>query len=61
MKFKPNTGANPQSLKEGYSVLGGGPERVRDNNLPADVALAETDNGGFLGRDESKTSESSKL
>lgn len=61
MKTVQNSGANPFHLRDGYQVLSDGPKRQRDQNLPADSALAETENGGFLGRTESTTSESSKL
>jgi hypothetical protein len=61
MKVKDNAGGDPVTMKQGYRKLDGGPERIRDNNLPSSPALAETENGGFLGRDESVTSESSKL
>lgn len=61
MDYKDNTGANPVSLKTGYSKLDGGPERFRDNMLPSSPNLKETDNGGFLGRTEAVVSESSKL
>jgi hypothetical protein len=61
LTVKQNSGADPVSMRQGYKVLDGGPERIRDKNLPSSPALAETDNGGFLGRDESVTSESSKL
>lgn len=61
MPLKQNSGADPISMRQGYKVLDGGPARIRDNTLPQAVPLAETENGGFLGRDESVTSESSKL
>lgn len=62
MSLKENCGVDPISLRQGYKKLPyAGGEREHDNNLPASPALAETDSGGFLGRDESTTSESSKL
>lgn len=60
MNYKPNTGANPQSLKEGYTVLGGGAPLMRDVFVEPFPPLRETDNGGFLGRMENPDSASSK-
>lgn len=62
MSVKENCGVDPITLRQGYKKLpyvGG--QREHDNNLPASPALAETNDGGFLGRDQSTTSESSKL
>lgn len=52
--------ASPTELKNGYTVLDGGPERVRDNLMPASKNLVQTDNGGFLGRVESTGSDNDK-
>lgn len=61
MDIKENSGVDFVTLQNGYRKLNGGPERFHDNMLPSSPNLAETDNGGFLGRTESKVSESSKL
>lgn len=60
MNYKENSGADPISMRQGYRVVGEGPERCRDDLLPADVQVVETENGGFLGRTEPNYSESTK-
>jgi hypothetical protein len=59
--LKENSGADPISLRQGYKNLNSPVESQRDNMVSTNINLAETDNGGFLGRDESTDSESSKL
>jgi hypothetical protein len=60
MNYKENGGVDPITMRQGYKVLDGGPPRIRDNNMPSSPALTETENGGFLGRDESQESDSAK-
>lgn len=61
LSVKENTGADPISLRLGYRVLGGGPERCRDQQLSGGQNLVENEDGGFLGRTVSPDSESSEL
>lgn len=58
MKYTPNCGANPLTLRDGYQVLSDGPKRPRDGKMNPAQVPQETDNGGFLGRVEQTESES---
>ena len=58
MNYKPNCGAGPMHIKDGYVVLGEGPKRPRDGQMNPAQVPQETDNGGFLGRVEQTESES---
>lgn len=58
LSLKPNTGSNPVSLRDGYSVMGGGPARPRDGLMDPAQTPHNTENGGFLGRMEQESSES---
>lgn len=60
MNYRENGGTDPITMRQGYKKLDGGPERMRDQLVPASDVLTETDNGGFLGRTEALDSESAK-
>lgn len=62
MDYKENGGVDPITMRQGFKRLDDvAPDRKRDDLLQTNINLSETNQGGFLGRDVSPDSESSKL